>query len=384
MQRSIAVLGGGNGAHMMAADMKLRGHDVRLFEMPEFAGRLDALFRTRTITVTSLMEESVELDLVTSDIAEAVSGVDFILVVTPAFAHGAYARLLEGHVRADQILVTFPGAFAALEFKRVLDGPQCPVIADANNLPYDVRLSGPSRVALHGYNDINIAFLPADRAEELFERVAADLFPFKKRYADVLECGLSIVNPTLHTGPCLLNVGHIESPMREFFLYEHGVSPSSMKINVGLDSERKRLGDAVGYHLRPIEDFSGMDEGYTWQDLYKSLHGEIALTPISGPNTVHNRYMTEDAPFGLVPWLALATVFGVDMPLTASIIDIYNVIHDTDWLTHGLGLDGMGLDGMSAEEIRSYVRTGERDRADSRPVAGRGTGSGSPAARVSA
>lgn len=360
MAKTIAVLGGGNGAHMMAADMKLRGHEVRLFEMPEFAPRLEKLFADRTIKITSIIEETAVLDVVTSEIAEAVAGADYILVVTPAFAHGAYAKLLNGHVKSDQVLVTFPGAFAALEFRRELEGPNCPIIADVNNLPYDVRLTGPSTLALHGYNKVNIAVLPAERGEELFDSLCSDLFSFERLYSDVLECGLSIVNPTLHTGPCLLNVSHIESPMREFFLYEHGVTKSSMKVNIRLDQERKDLGTAVGYHLTPIEDFSGLQEGYSWQELYKALHGEIALTPISGPNDTHSRYLTEDASFGFVPWLALAHAFGVEMPLTRSIISLYNVIHDADWLLEGLGLAGMGLEGMDADAIRHYVKTGEK------------------------
>ncbi|MDO5684386.1 MAG: NAD/NADP octopine/nopaline dehydrogenase family protein, partial [Propionibacteriaceae bacterium] len=268
---------------------------------------------------------------------------------------------LTGKVTTDQIIISFPGAFAALEFRKALqDGEDCPVIADANNLPYDVRLSGPAEIALHGINDINIAFLPADRGPELIDQVRADLFDFKRVYADVLECGLSIVNPSLHTGPCLLSVTHIESVMREFFLYEHGVTPSSMKLDIVLDNERKAVGNALGYDLRPIEDFSGLEPGYTWQELYKALHGEIALTPISGPNSIDNRYLTEDAPYGLVPWTSIGAVLGVAMPITNAVLDIYNIIHETDWRERGLGLKQMGLDNMTPDEIREYVKTGRK------------------------
>jgi hypothetical protein len=36
--------------------------------------------------------------------------------------------------------------------------------------------------------------------------------------------------------------------------------------------------------------------GYTWQELYMSMHGDIALTPISGPHSIDSRYYTEYAP----------------------------------------------------------------------------------------
>lgn len=41
---------------------------------------------------------------------------------------------------------------------------------------------------------------------------------------------------------------------------------------------------------------------WTWQDLYKEGHGSIGLTPICGPNDINSRYLTEDIPYGLVPW----------------------------------------------------------------------------------
>ena len=34
--KKIAVLGGGNGAHAMAADLALKGYEVSMCEIPEF------------------------------------------------------------------------------------------------------------------------------------------------------------------------------------------------------------------------------------------------------------------------------------------------------------------------------------------------------------
>ena len=42
--------------------------------------------------------------MVTDDIKKAVDGADYILVVTPAFAHKGYAELLNGNVVENQIL----------------------------------------------------------------------------------------------------------------------------------------------------------------------------------------------------------------------------------------------------------------------------------------
>ena len=162
-KKKIAILGGGNGSHMMAADMKVKGHEVRMYEMPEFRENVTQLFNTQTIEVSGIMKEKIKVDMVTDDIRKAVDGADYILVVTPAFAHKDYANLLKGNVTKDQIIVVFPGAFAALIFKNIIGDDNCPIIADANNLPYDARLTSPCKVTLFGRNKINIAFLPAEK-----------------------------------------------------------------------------------------------------------------------------------------------------------------------------------------------------------------------------
>src|SRR5262245_3920881 len=344
----------------MAGDLASRGFAVNMFEMPQFQGGVRELFDTRTIEVSGVLQGSFELNKVTSDIDDAIRDVKYILVVTPAFAHHGYARLLKGRVRSDQVVVVYPGAFAALLFRRVFGDLDCPVVADVNNLPYDARVTGPCRVEIYGCNDVNVAFMPAARGSELIDEMRA-IHQYVRVYEDVLEAGLSIVNPGVHSGPCLLSITAIEnSAKRPFFLYEHGVTPSSCRINLRIDDERKAIGHRLGYRLTPIEDFAGLREGYTWQELYMAMHGNISLTPISGPHDITNRYFTEDAPYGLVPWSHIGRAVGVPTPVIDSVVNLYNVIHEKDWWTDGRGASDLGLVGMSVEQIQRYVKTGER------------------------
>jgi opine dehydrogenase len=344
----------------MAADLASRGFTVNLFELPEFAGGLRELFATKAIRAKGLIDGTFHLNKVTTDIDEAIAGVTFILVVTPAFAHEAYARLLHGRVSPDQLVVLYPGAFGSLVFRTVFGDSACPVVAEVNNLPYDTRLTGPCEVSIYGYNRVGIAFLPAAAQAAWYPRVQ-HLHPFARVYDDVVEAGLSIVNPAVHSGPCLLSVTAIENAAkRPFFLYEHGVTPASCRLNVRLDEERKAIGRALGYALTPIEDFTGLPEGYTWQELYMSIHGNISLTPISGPHEITSRYFTEDAPYGLVPWSDLGQAAGVATPIIDAIVDVYGVMHEQDWRASGRGIGELGLDGLSVQQIKHYVQTGDR------------------------
>ncbi len=355
----VAVLGGGHGAHAMAGDLASRGFAVNMFEMPQYQAKVRELFATRTIRVSGVIDGTYELNNVTSDIDEAIDGVRYILVVTPAFAHEGYARLLKGRTTSDQVAVVYPGAFAGLLFRTVFAEADCPVVAEVNNLPYDARLVAPSHVAIYGHNRVNVAFMPAVKGPELIDDMRR-IHPYEKVYADVLEAGLSIVNPGVHSGPCLLSVTAIEnSPKQPFFLYEHGITPGSCRVNLRIDNERKEIGRKLGYRLTPIEDFTGLAEDYTWQQLYMSIHGNIALTPIPGPHDIENRYFTEDAPYGLVPWSHIGKAVGVATPVIDSIVNIYNVLHDRDWWKEGRSADDLGLAGMSLEQIKTYVKTGE-------------------------
>ncbi|WP_279010796.1 hypothetical protein [Synergistes jonesii] len=47
--------------------------------------------------------------MVTDDIDKAIEGVDYICIITPAFAHEGYAELLKDKVNKNQVVVTFPG-----------------------------------------------------------------------------------------------------------------------------------------------------------------------------------------------------------------------------------------------------------------------------------
>jgi opine dehydrogenase len=360
MEKKIAILGGGHGAHAMAADLISRGFLVNLFEMDQFKDNLQQLFQTKTIESTGVVQGKFKLSMVTSDIDEAIKDIKYILIVAPAFAHDNYAELLKGRVNENQVIILYPGAFGALLFKTIFKDAALPVIAEVNNLPYDTRVTEPCKVVTHGLNPVNIAFMPAQKGEELIDEMR-QIHSFEKVYDDVLESGLSIVNPGVHAGPCVTSISAIENwPKRPFFLYEDGITPGSMKINLKIDLERKAIGKKFGYNITSTEDFSGLKPGYTWKDLYMAIHGNISLTPISGPHDINSRYFTEDAACGLVPWSMMGKIVGVKTPTIDSVVNLYNAIHETNWWEKGRNADDLGLSGMSIAQIKAYLKTGNK------------------------
>ena len=73
-----------------------------------------------------------------------------------------------------------------------------------------------------------------------------------------------------------------------------------------------------------------------------------------------SRCLTEDAPYGLVPWSHLGQAVGAATPVIDSVVTSYDVLHERDWWRDGRSSADLGLAGMSPDEIRAYVKSGTR------------------------
>ena len=113
--KPVAVLGSGAVGKTIAADCKLAGSEVRLYGSEEFAekslGRLD---RTG-ITLGGIQRNRdcfersgrAYVDVVTSDIAEAVKGAGIICVATTAWRHEELFRKLVPVLEDEQVVMIF-------------------------------------------------------------------------------------------------------------------------------------------------------------------------------------------------------------------------------------------------------------------------------------
>src|ERR1700686_2021511 len=95
---TVAVLGAGHGGCAAAADLGRRGYGVRLHARD--ADRLAPLRERGGILARGVQQGLVPVDLMTTDLGDAVRGADLIMLVVPSVAHEAYARglapLLDG------------------------------------------------------------------------------------------------------------------------------------------------------------------------------------------------------------------------------------------------------------------------------------------------
>jgi opine dehydrogenase len=362
--RTIAVLGGGHGARTVAADMTLAGHRVTIFEMPEFRENMKAIFETRVISLEGKARNGrAEIYKVTSDIRDAIADVEIILIVVPAPAHLPYARLL-GPVTVDgQNVVLIPGTLGSLEFVEELRRQHVNkdiTVSELDTLPYATRIAGLNSVyAYHKLKEFSMGVFPSIKSAGPL-RIMQDLYPEVKLLRDVLEAGLSNCNPIVHPLGVLMNAGRIEYSRGEFWYYEEGITPSTARAMGALDQERIQIGRKLQLDLPDIAS-SLHAVGYGPKgDLWETLKGSKGLTPIKGPTSLVNRYVTEDIPIGLVCWSQLGRQLGVSTKLMEATVHIAGAIAGRDYFVEGRTLQRCGIAGLDGTQLVEYVRTGRR------------------------
>ena len=362
--RRIAVLGGGHGARTTAADLALAGHKVNLFEFERFHDSVSTIFEHRRISISGQARTgNAELSLCTHNVPEAIRGVDIILIIVPALYHGGYAEALAPHLKGGEHIVLIPGTMGSLEFITKLRQVGCKAeitVSELDTLPYATRTTGPASVyAYHALPVFGAGVFPSSRTTEVLA-ILRDLYSGISAFRDVLEAGLSNVNPVIHPLGVLMNAGRIEYSRGEFYYYEEGITPATARAMEALDRERMAIGKKLGINL-PDQATALHAVGYgPLGDLWQVLKASKGLTPIKGPTTLSNRYVTEDIPIGLVCWSQLGEQLGIRTPLMRATIEIGIAISGVDYWQTGRTLERCGIKGMSANQIVRYVKTGKK------------------------
>src|SRR6266849_6133837 len=214
MSESLTILGGGNTAFAVAANLTLAGHAVTLCEVLSFRHTVEPLRDTRQIALDGVAHRgAARLHAVTTDFAQALAANDLVLLIVPAYAHRPFAEVCAPHLRSGQTVVLLPGTLGSLEFARILrerGAPAGVVLAETDTAPYVCRKVAPAAAHIWGaVTGLGLGVLPAARGEAVRARLD-ELFPGVRLYPHVAACGLAAMNPVVHPAGVLLNAGRIE------------------------------------------------------------------------------------------------------------------------------------------------------------------------------
>lgn len=361
----LTVLGGGNTAFAVAANLALQGARVTLGELPEFRQAVAPIEHDCSIELVGVAEQgTASLAGVTTDIAAALAENELLLLIIPSYGHRAFAAACASHLRSGQVLVLMPGNLGALEFARLIreqGGPSDLVLAETDTAPYVCRKTAPTQATIWGVaSGMGLGVYPAQSTERVRQLVDR-WFPGVQTYPHVIACGLSAMNPVVHPAGVLLNAGRIERARGEFYFYDEGVTPSVCRLIEAVDRERRGVGTALELELTPVDEAFHTAGFGPRGDLWSTINGSQMLTALRAPGQVDTRWLSEDVPFGIATWAALGKQYGSDCPLLESLVDVASATLGRDFRQQTRTLADLGIDGLSLEQLLRYLDSGCSD-----------------------
>lgn len=372
----VAVLGGGNGGHAVAANLALAGYKVNFFELPQFADAFEKVLRTKEIRIEGVsIDGTAKLNLATHDIEQAIKEAEVIFVITPAFGHKAMAEICAPYVQDGQIFVLMPGSGGSLEFAKIFKQKKVKkevILAESCTLPYGARLKAPGHVMVFIHALIlPTGVFPAKKTEEAIPKLK-QYYPTIIPAKDVLEAAINNPNPIVHPAATLLSATRIEHSKGEFYLYAEGMTPSVARALESLNEERLSICKALGYKLYHWDnlDFKNYNLGETEEECrYRILNtsmdaafgkdGIYAGMKMKGPEHLKDRYITEDVPYGMVLISTLGDLLRIPTPTHDAIIQLTSVINRTNYWKTGRGMRELGLSKMNKKRLKKFLMEGK-------------------------
>ena len=397
----VAVIGAGAVGKTCAADAKLAGQEVRLYDAMPFAEKSLARLERTGIELDGIQRNLynfkrsglAKLDLVTTDIKEAVKGAGHIVIAVPAFAHEPLFKSLIPVLEDGQVVNIFTDNFGTLLLRKMMREAgftKNVIVGGWSSAPYGTRIEtvGGFMFPHVGvkYRAITLrgATLPMTDADDFIEASKYLSCMDAVTYGDgavkgdtVLDIGFSNINPVIHVPATVLGVSTMENWGKIFgdfdktgySMYAHALSPAICEVQYQFYNEEIKLAEGIGVDLprysyesffnrRSVlaQEYMGLDENGK-DNMYLPL--DLPTTEAnSGPNSIHHRYLTEDVPVGCKIYRELGVQYGISTPIIDSMMVLAGAMLKKDYFTEGYSLEYLGIKGMDRETLLDYLHTG--------------------------
>jgi opine dehydrogenase len=147
----IAVSGAGAGGTAIAFDCVFHGHEVRLFDFPQFPENIENIAENKCITAEGDISGSAEVAYAGHDVEVTLTNAELVYVVGPAYSTEPFGRAAAGMLRPGQTVIVSPsscgGALAFKQAAKLALEDDSVRVAETSTLHYAVRLTRPG----HGH-----------------------------------------------------------------------------------------------------------------------------------------------------------------------------------------------------------------------------------------
>ena len=351
--KKVTIIGGGGTAIFMATYLTLQGHQVTVCDEEWHGAKLKAVEEAGNGVdlIGNCGTGHAVIHRITFDPAEALADAEVVLISAMAKRHDAITSWIAPHLKDGQVVCFSAGNCASITLKKKL-GDKKVVVGEMQGNIGPCRLVDPTTVTCaFPYAEKPVAAFPAKDNDALVAGLSP-VYPCRA-VKNVFQATLSSPNVTIHLAGTLMNTSKLET-MKDFRLYQDGMSPSVAAVISAVEDERDLVMDQMGYpRTRAV--------GQIYALLEYPKHPEVAqFRVLAGPTKgVRDRYVVEDAHAGNSLLASIAKNFGIGTAVVNPVLTLAPLPNNEDYYAGGLTLENLGLAGKSAEEINRYLETGE-------------------------
>ena len=386
MFKRIAVLGAGNGGKMMAAELSTAGWDLNLYEVPEFAER-----NLKTIRETGGIEVDISATppdfkfpgggkggfnkisgKVTTNMGEALEGVDLIMLVVPAFARGRFIKEAAPYLKDGQTILIWPAYFGAFQCAKILKDLNVDkdiIICEAESLIYGCKSADATTEGGLNYIKLKdakrkmaVSSLPTNRIDEVLDKLKK-VYPAIQKAKNPIQTTMANVNLPLHPQSVLLNLYNVERKYYPYFEQIGGgrsqgynVTPGMAKIMEAVDSEIRNIAKEFGADLCPLMETLKLFYNSPGENLYETILNTQCYQNQLAPTSLKHRFIMEDIAYGLVPIALIGEMVNKKVDNIKAMSTIACTATGINFWQEGLTREDMGLKGMNAQEIINFMK----------------------------
>jgi opine dehydrogenase len=344
----LTIVGAGPAGLALAVDLQSHGNSVLVYSHPDHLQHVNQV-RDHGLPWVSGVKEGYANVRFTTDMAEAISFSDIIVLTVPSTGQETVLQELQPHDLRQHIIIAIPGNLFSLLKNSDLEVGN---ILETNLSPYSCRMDDGKLLVLGRKRRIFIGALHSDVPAGFYEEIQA-IFPFVElRWChSVIEVCLSNVNGVFHPLMMLMNAGRIESTDGNFLLYADGLTRSVANAMQAVDRVRLQIGAAFGYRARSAIEISNECYNQRFTDLVDLARNSPPHNKLKSPADMGNRNVSEDVPDLLVCWRGLAEKLGIDASPIIAVIVLVGMATGADYMKSGRNLTRLNLENVSQSEI---------------------------------
>jgi opine dehydrogenase len=354
----VAVLGGGNVALATTAELSNAGFTVNMYELPAFSHTINPIIENGGIEYSGVAGEGfAKLNMVTTDIENALKDAGLIILAAPAFAHEQFVDACLPYFQNGQIFITETAYFACLRFAlKIQQTGKRVILAEMNQSPYTCTKKNPGHVFIDAKrNEANIAVLPA--AANIMEKLEdlKSVWPDLTSVKNVMQTSLDNMNWIAHPPITLLHRGLIERSGDYHLTLKDALPPSVIRLMEAVERDRIALGAAFGIELPPIKHTFEMGGDTLEEALRLSSEFETFGYDYHKGSCP---YLREDLYFALPPIVSIADQVDVPVPAMSAVLKMFSIIDNVNYLREGITVEKMGIAGMNRDALCNLLEDG--------------------------